>query len=447
MAGLNEGARRTFGFGAMIGSVMVALKLKDKWDEYNQLPTEERDGRVRLGSPLDEDSETTPFRDGDLETSSGKPRRKQSPDCCMCFGYRCGLFWKAFGIVCLIVVIWNAVKFALWAAKPASTGLEKLPEFSTSLGCVDAPFFFEDQQQILYTVGTNVGRADHAVDIRGAGVGTLIVAEGPSQSTDVKYEMTLRSDSREFASRFSVVHPSQNEVADGSEHSRLLLSAPGNIDDSCMRYDIKMTIPPSIKRLHIQAHATTHIKFNDTSNIELDRLYITTYTTDPLNMILPTEHVRAKQVNFEMVAGWLVGVTRLVEKTVVLTQRGNAHTNLHVKPAPSLGETPAPAILETTTGAGRSDIFFESDKASPHRPIQATHRSSRNGDIYLTYKDAEYNGKVKFDAHSYTTKGLHGTFGRVDDHNGKSDLPYVGNPEGVDKLTVSSPRGWVGLYF
>ena len=33
MAGLNEGARRTFGFGAMIGSVMVALKLKDKWDE------------------------------------------------------------------------------------------------------------------------------------------------------------------------------------------------------------------------------------------------------------------------------------------------------------------------------------------------------------------------------------------------------------------------------
>ena len=31
--------------------------------------------------------------------------------------HRCGLFWKAFGIVCLIVVIWNAVRFAMWASK------------------------------------------------------------------------------------------------------------------------------------------------------------------------------------------------------------------------------------------------------------------------------------------------------------------------------------------
>lgn len=331
--------------------------------------------------------------------------------------------------------------------QPATTGLEHLPEFNTSLGCADGPYFFEDQQQLLYTVATNVGRADHSVDMRGAGVGTLIVAEGPSQSTDVTYEMVLRSSSREYASRFTVVHPPKDEINDGSSHSRLLLSTPGAIDDACMRYDIKMTIPPSIKRLHIQAHATTHIKFNETADIELDRLYITTYTNDALNMVFATEHVRAKQVNFEMTSGWLVGNTRLVEKTIVLTQRGNAHTNLHVKPAPSLGDSPAPAFFETTTGAGRSDVFFETDKSSPHRPIRAVHRSSRNGDVYLHYNDAEFNGKVKFDAHSYTTSGLHGKFGRVDDHAGQSDLPYAGDVNGVDTMTVSSPRGWVGLYF
>lgn len=346
-----------------------------------------------------------------------------------------------------LVFIRVTVGIVLNLLQPVSTGLENLPEFSTSLACGNGEFFFEDQQQIIYTVGTNPSRADHAIDIRGAGVGTLIVAEGPSQSTDVKYEMVLRSDSREFASRFTVIHPPMSEVADGSSHSRLLLSTPASTDNSCMRYDIKMTIPPSIKRLHIQAHAVTHIKFNETTNLDLDRLYITTYMNSPLNMVVANEHIRAKQVNFEMSAGWLVGETRLVDKTVVLTQRGNAHTSLHVKPIPSLGPTPAPAILETTTGAGRSDIFFESDKSSPHRPIRAAHRSSRNGDIYLHYNDAGYNGQVKFDAHAYTTKGLSGSFGRVDDPNGKHELPYVGNPDGGDTMVVSSPRGWVGLYF
>lgn len=33
MAGLPEGAKRTSGFWGAVGSVMVALKLKDKWDD------------------------------------------------------------------------------------------------------------------------------------------------------------------------------------------------------------------------------------------------------------------------------------------------------------------------------------------------------------------------------------------------------------------------------
>ena len=29
----------------------------------------------------------------------------------------CGLFWKAFGIVCLLFLGWQAIKLAIWATK------------------------------------------------------------------------------------------------------------------------------------------------------------------------------------------------------------------------------------------------------------------------------------------------------------------------------------------
>ncbi|CAL1707388.1 unnamed protein product [Somion occarium] len=449
--GLTNGAKRTFGFWSMVGGVMIALKLKDRLDEYNKLPTEDAQGRVALRSSID-DSETTPFRDGDLETAStldteipgAKQKRKRSRECCVCCGLKCGLFWKAFGIVCLIFIAWYAVKLAMWAATPSPTGLEGMPEYSTSLGCEKGKYFFEDQQQVSYNVGINVGKADHSIDVRGGAVGTLVIAQGEAGSTNVKYEMTLRSDKQDLASKFSVTHPSMEEIEEGSSHSRLLLTTPGVIVESCMRYDIKLFVPPQLKRLHIQTHATTHIKFDDNGNIDLDRLFITMYTSNPGNLLLPNANINAKASTFELTQGWLVGQTNLLERTVVLTQRGNAVTNLHVHPVPSLEDTPAVALLETTTGAGRTDIFYENDSGSPHRPIQSTHRSSRNGDLYLTYKQAEFNGKVKLDAKSYSATGLRGG---LDGRTNGTELPWVGNPDGGDSLTVSSPRGWVGLYF
>ena len=107
-------------------------------------------------------------------------------------------------------------------------------------------------------------------------------------------------------------------------------------------------------------------------------------------------------------------------------------------------EPPTLAKFQTTTGDGRSDIFYVSDHGSPHRTIEAHHRSSRNGDLYLTYKDAEFSGQVSLEAKSYTAYGLQGS---VNGPNKDIEPPWHGDKNGQDRLTIQSKNGWVGLYF
>ena len=76
----------------------------------------------------------------------------------------------------------------------------------------------------------------------------------------------------------------------------------------------------------------------------------------------------------------------------------------------------------------------------PHRPIDATHHTSLNGELYLTYKDAWFNGTVDLTAKSFSATGLENAF--------KQDggLPYHGSRDGVDKMLIKT-QGWVGMYF
>ncbi|KAI0081317.1 hypothetical protein K474DRAFT_1636080 [Panus rudis PR-1116 ss-1] len=454
MAGsLRDEVRRNLTFWGMVGVVMTALKLKENIDDYRQLSTEDREGRVALHSPVDEES--TPFRDGDLETAStidteipgARPKRKR--DCCVCCGLRCGLFWKAFGIVCLIFLTWNAIKLAMWAAKPTPTGLEDMPAYSESLGCQNAPYFFDGLETRTEIVALNPSKQDHSVDVRGGAVGTLLLTRGSPESTAVRYEMTLRADNSDLATKFVITNPSDEEIEEGTSSSQLKLVTPSFIDaGSCMRYDVTMFIPPTIKKLHVSAHATTQIRFDPDADLEIDSFFVTTFSNDPKTMVLPTEKMRGKTTRLEMIRGWLVGSVSVVEKSQIYTQRGDAVANVHVKPAAFLpgsdNDEPKKAIFESITGAGRTDLFWESDKGTPHRQIEAVHRSSRNGDIYLTYKQSEFSGKVTLDAKSYSATGLQGTMDKNPD--GTERQPWVGDENGKDTLAVHS-RGWVGLYF
>ncbi|KAH9940419.1 uncharacterized protein BXZ73DRAFT_98855 [Epithele typhae] len=436
-----SGERPVFGFWGLVGAVMVALKLKEHYDDhYETLPGAEEEGLSRgpiaLRTPnVDEDAQ-----DGasllDTELPS-RPRRKRR-DCCMCCGMRCGLFWKAFGIVCLLLVGWQAVKFAIWMATPKPTGLEGMPQFGTSLGCDSAPHFYRDGKfEVRVPVGQNQGRGDHSMDFRN-GFGTVVIAQGDEDLKDIKYEMTVRSDNQEYLDLIKLDVPTQQEIDSAEKESRLHLLMP-SVRNACIRYDVTVYLPTSVKTFHVMSHSVTQVKFDPDSNFNFNSLAVTMYNRGEKNMVLPTEGIHATKSKLQMNEGYLVGDITLVNVVELVTQRGNATMNVRVHPAPSSAETPAPARLLTSSGAGRTDVRYV-EHAAPHRPIDATHHVSMRGELYLTYEDSAFNGTVEVEATSFSAKRLQNAF--------KEDggLPYVGSRDGADKMVVKT-QGWAGLYF
>ncbi|KAI1791307.1 hypothetical protein LXA43DRAFT_1012096 [Ganoderma leucocontextum] len=431
-------------FGAMLGTVMVALKLKEHYGEYSSLPNEEdglSHGPVALRGPnLDEDApDGASLLDTSLLGGRAKPQRKA--DCCLCCGMRCGLFWKAFGIVCVLLLGWQAVKLILWATSPKETGLEGMPEFSTSLGCLDAPYVYKGgKREIFVPVGQNQNKGDHSLDFRGGAVGTIVVAQGDEDLKEVKYEFDLRATSEKLLGAIVFDYPTQEEVFEGVKSSRLQLATPTPLANTCIRFDVTIYLPPAVKTLHIQSHSVTQIKFDPDSNFNLNSLFVTLYRLGERNMVLATEGIHANNLDLQLTQGWLVGDVTVVDEVSLSTQRGDARMHVRVHPAPSSAEPPAPVKLLTSSGAGRADVFFVNHPGLPHRPIDSTHHCSMNGKgTYLTYTEAEFNGTVDLTAKSFSAKGLQNAF--------KQDggMPYFGSREGGDKMLVKS-QGWVGLF-
>jgi len=432
---------------------MTALIFKNRSDEYKEVSTDEGTDAIARSPNYTDHEEGVGLLS--TERSGAWPKRKRS-DCCVCCGINCGLFWKAFGIVVAAVTLWCAFKLIQWAIAPDSTGLEVMPVYSTSLGCNAAPYIYNSSKTV-FRVPMGTLHSDHAVEIYGSAVGTFTIAQGSSNSTEVEYETTLRADDQsllqEIFLEYSTVDPEDGHVT----NSRLLISTP-HIEPrslSCMRYDITMYVPPTLKRLRVAAHTTTHIQFDPDSNINLDGLLVNLYSMNAKNMILPHEGLLANHMTLELYRGWIVGDVSIVNSTIITTQRGDGISNIRVHPtAPVDPALPDPAYLRTTTGAGRTDIFYVNHKEYPHRPIRSVHMSSRNADVYLTYRDAEYNGFIILNSHTYTSSGIKTiatdqpeTNDEADGNGGKMKWTHwVGNKDGGDKLFVRS-RGWTGLYF
>ena len=327
--------------------------------------------------------------------------------------------------------------------QPKPTGLEGMPEFGTSLGCADAPYIYDGSQfDFSVAVGQNQGRGDHSMDFRGGAMGTVTLVEGEEGLTDIKYELTLRTNDETLLESVVLDVPSKDEIDSAQKSSRVQLVTPRleRGGPACMRYDVKVYLPPSVKTLHVQSHTTSQVKFDPESNFNLNSLSVSMYRRDKKSMLLLTEAVHAAKMHLRITEGWLVGDTTLSGDSSFMTQDGDAVLNLRVRPAPTTDAAVHPVKLSTTTGAGRADVTFLGHAGETHRPIDSTHVVAMGGDLYLTYKDASFNGPVDLNAKSFTATGLQNSF--------KQDggLPYAGSRDGVDKMLVKS-NAWVGLYF
>ncbi|KAF8070227.1 hypothetical protein FPV67DRAFT_1486682 [Lyophyllum atratum] len=384
-------ARSGLSLFGMIGVVMTALKLKQHWDEYKPLSSQE-EGRVALSSttPI---TATAPYSDGD-EASIGlldpetRPKRKRASGCCVCCGINFTLFWKAFGIVAAGLLIWNAIKLILWAVTDAPTGLDLMPAFSSSLGCLAASHLYNGSKVVM--TARMGDENDHSFDMRGSAVGTFIITRGDADLKDVKYEMT--------SSHVCTSHPQKTPCC----------VAQHNAD-----------------------------QFDSAADVELDSLYVTMFAMDKNTLVLPSQGVRGNHMTLEAYRGWIVGDVAIVNSTSITTQRADGIVNVRAHPTVPLNpELPDPAYLRTTTGAGRTDVFYIGSKAFK-RPIHNVHMSSRNADMYFTYREAEYNGRIELDSTSFTATGLQ-RFAEVPSKEEGDGSPrwthWAGNKEGGDQI-------------
>lgn len=329
----------------------------------------------------------------------------------------------------------------------APTGLEGMPAFGTSLGCADAPYIYKGSEvTLMVPIGEN--GASSAVDMRGGSVGTILIADGPADATEIKYTMTLRTTKEALLQQVLVTEPEKS--SDGTVlRSRLIIDTPHMSDKNageCMRYDVTVFLPPKLERIHVQARTLAHVSFAPgTTAAHLQQLLVTLYALDARNILVLSESVVAKMQQFDAYRGYIVGESSIAEELSIETQRGDAVANVKIRPAPPADpEHPEPAILRTVSGGGRSDFAYLGSKAFT-RSISALHSASKNADTYLTYRGADVNGKIQLRSKSYTLTGAQSLKGKASE--GEEEWThYVGNKDGGDEIRVDS-RGWTGLYF
>ncbi|KAI0318311.1 hypothetical protein OF83DRAFT_36866 [Amylostereum chailletii] len=349
--------------------------------------------------------------------------------------------WTSTGIVGVIVFITAVYTLWSWSEEAVAPAIDGMPVFSTSLGCNDAPFLYQNQTVNTFHLYPTSRTFHHELDIKGSAVGTITLAEGRPDAVDIEMDLSIRADDSDLAQHILLKLP--DYVPGGvltNSHSILWTPNAEYLDGRCMRYDIVLRIPPSLRSLTMRVYTLTHVVFDPSANIHLEDLSITSWSAEDGNMLLPHTSVRATRAEFETRGGWIVGEVPVEHHANVLG-RGQTTTDIVVKPVPNFE---GPVGLQTILEHGRMDILYEHPHGGPHRTIRSKHDSDVMSNMFLTYKNSGFGGNLSVDAMEAHAEGVHGV--TVDDVSKWTDL-WVGSRDGPDEVIVRTPAGWVGLFF
>lgn len=276
-------------------------------------------------------------------------------------------------------------------------------------------------------------------------MGTLTITSAAAGATDITLELTVRTDD---AALLQGVSMSTTSPEKATTWTTATLNTPMAIDarSACMRFDATLHVPAALRSLQVNANSITQIRFDPHAELSLDTLAVHMAGGEERSMLELSAGVQAANMDVRARRGWIVGDVAIGNSTTITTT-GDCVANVHVRPSPPASDAkPAPAYLTTVHATGRTEYIYQSDPAHAHRPIVSSHSSTRGGDLYLTYKNAEYSGPVQLAAKSYTASGLQGSVSSMPGQVGKA-LPWVGSADGEDVLVINSRKGWVGLYF
>lgn len=372
------------------------------------------------------------------------------------------LLWKVVGIVLAVITVFYGLKtfkramsvrllhfvleqssFTLRFFQDASTRPKSLPAFGTSLGCSTALYVY-NKTSVKVTDSSSV------FDISGDSVGTIIIADGPADSTDIMYALTLRTTKKSLLDKIKFSYPDR-----APEGTALRINTPpmtGLDAWHCMRYDVKIFMPPRSKSLRILTNTVAHIGFEPGATIaKVNQLTVMLQAPDARNILALSSSAVPLMQHYEAYGGFIVGEASIVRDMVIETKRGNGVANVTIFPAQPRTPQERPAILWTVGGAGRSDYVYMGSKVF-ERNISAVHAMGGTGDMSLTYREATVNGLLSMTSNTYTLTGAQ-TFQEGESEkwgttwDGANWTHFVGKVDGGDSIQVINPRGWTGLSF
>ncbi|KAH8828304.1 hypothetical protein DL96DRAFT_1602620 [Flagelloscypha sp. PMI_526] len=423
---------------------------------YQQLSQEDGtvvfDAEARpIALPLDYEDKERNGEEGESLLASGISRLPKRPKKLR----SCGLnwFWKTVGALVSIVLLFLLGRFIFgrFFGRPEAPAKGGRPVYSESLGCHNAPFIYNSSSFSLFSpMGKD--NNNHVLDIKGLAVGTISLARGDDDLKEVMYEITIRTNDEE---RLDGIHITQPHITDDSETvltSRLMINTgfvKPESEDSCVRFDIVLYMPPSLEKIHVASHAAqTHVRFDPDVDMEvLKSLFVTLYSTSSQNLILPHERLRSPKMSLEVFNGWIVGDILVHDDTKIKTQRGHGVTDVKVHASGSPSDTPA--SLYTVTGGGRTDIEYVG--GSERRAMRNVHLSTDpDAKMFLKYSDAAFSGRIEMGAPKFESpkiQPLESTVG-IEEHDDsimhRQWTHYYNDVNGPDELNIDS-RGWAAL--
>ena len=320
--------------------------------------------------------------------------------------------------------------------------VQGMPTFSASLGCRATPFLYQNRSTNAIPIPLTTLTGHTELDLHGAAVGTIVLAQSRPDAKDIEMDFTLRAEDADLAQHVLLKLP--QAVEDGvvaSSYGVIYTPNAEYLDGRCMRFDIVLRLPPTLKTLVLRLYTPTQVLFDPSADIELEDLSITIWSDDNANLLLPHEGIRAERVSLETYGGWIVGDVSLM-KHVNIFARMTTTTHVTVRPVPQVA---GPAQLQTIVEHGRMDVEYAHPRGGPHRVISSKHGSQEMSNMYLTYKHSGFGGRIQVDATQASAEGVHGA--NEDSLEKWDELLWVGNRDGPDEVIVTSPAGWVGLYF
>ena len=333
-----------------------------------------------------------------------------------------------------------------------------MPAFSTSLGCLDASHFYhaDTPEGAFYTLPVPSVSGGVDIKIQGSAPGTLTLS--PSTSVNEEHVMVRVNVRSSDAAYFNVVSIDSVIHKDGQGTSRLALGTPGVVDKgSCVRYDLTVYVPPTLRNLTINALSPIHLHtaFDDAPRVlhALSVYMRNTGAGEYVNILKGEKGLQVDEMNVMSQGGYIVGAMSVGNTTSIDTSYSSTVSKLElVTSGYDLADSPSPshhgalAHIKTYTGTGLSTFTLTNEH---DRPISATHlstsRASGQGDLRLEYAGARFSGVVDVKAKSYSMRGVQSEPMKPGMPMG-SENRWVGNKDGGDYVQVKT-EGWAGLYF